>query len=201
MGGCGPETALAPFPSLNTFMKLEIVKFFVIFAIIAAGFAYFARQPRAQENQAAVATRVEPLQPTAEDLAPSPKVMKSDAEWKAQLTPQQYAILRGKVTERACSSVLVLEHRRGVFHCAGCGAPLFASDGKFESGTGWPSFTKPFVPGNIVTAKDHSFGMERDEILCARCGAHLGHVFDDGPPPAGLRYCLNGVALKFEPRP
>ncbi|MEP7014814.1 MAG: peptide-methionine (R)-S-oxide reductase MsrB [Verrucomicrobiota bacterium] len=131
---------------------------------------------------------------------PVPKVVKSDAEWKAQLTPQQYAILRGKVTERSCSSVLLLEHRRGVFRCTGCGAPLFASDGKFESGTGWPSFTKPFIPGNIVTAKDRSLGMERDEILCARCGAHLGHVFDDGPAPDGLRYCLNGLALKFEER-
>ncbi len=143
----------------------------------------------------------QPLVPTAEDLAQAPKVRKTDAEWKAQLTPEQYLVLRGHSTERACSSVLLLEHRRGVFRCAGCGAPLFASDGKFESGTGWPSFTKPFVAGNIVIAEDHTLGMNRNEVLCARCGGHLGHVFDDGPPPAGKRYCINGLALKFEPRP
>ena len=142
-----------------------------------------------------------PLVPTASDLAPQPKVEKSDAEWKAQLSEPQYLILRGHATERACSSVLLTEHRRGVFHCAGCGAPLFASDGKFESGTGWPSFTGPFVAGNIVIQKDHSLGMDRDEVLCARCGGHLGHVFDDGPPPTGRRYCINGMVLKFEERP
>jgi peptide-methionine (R)-S-oxide reductase len=141
-----------------------------------------------------------PLQPTKQDLA-APNVKKSDAEWKAQLTPEQYAILRGHKTEVACSSVLLLEHRRGVFHCAACGASLFASDGKFESGTGWPSFSRPFVPGNITTEADHSLGLEREEVLCAKCGAHLGHVFDDGPPPTGLRYCLNGLALRFEARP
>ena len=138
-----------------------------------------------------------PLVPTAADLAPQPKIGKSDAEWKAQLPEAQYRILRGHSTERACSSV----HRRGVFHCAGCGAPLFASDGKFESGTGWPSFTKPFLPGNVVIQKDHSLGMDRDEVLCARCGGHLGHVFNDGPPPTGQRYCMNGLVLKFEERP
>jgi len=182
--------------------KIGTIRLAIIWAAIVVGFAYSARHPQAQEpNDTIEAASVEPLKPTAADLAPVPKVVKTDAEWKAQLTAGQYAILRGKATERACSSILFREHRRGVFRCAGCGAPLFASDGKFESGTGWPSFSRPFIPGNIVTMKDHSLGMERDEILCARCGAHLGHVFDDGPPPTGLRYCLNGVALKFEERP
>ena len=177
------------------------IRLAIIWGAIIVAFAYSARHPQAQENNDIEAGKVEPLKPTAADLAPAPKVVKTDAEWKAQLTPEQYAVLRGKATERSCSSILLREHRRGVFRCVGCGAPLFAGDGKFESGTGWPSFTKPFIPGNIVTMKDDSLGMERDEILCARCGAHLGHVFDDGPPPTGLRYCLNGVALKFEERP
>ena len=181
-------------------MKSQMIKSLALFAVIAIAFVLSARHPRAQGVRPSTADHT-PLTPTAQDLAPASKVVKSDAEWKAQLTPQQYAILRGKVTERACSSVLLREHRRGVFHCVGCGAPLFGSDGKFESGTGWPSFAKPFVPGIIETTKDHAFGMDRDEILCGRCGAHLGHVFSDGPEPTGLRYCVNGVALKFEERP
>ncbi len=139
--------------------------------------------------------------PTPADLAPWSKVDKSEADWKAQLTPAQYQIMRGHGTERSGSSPLLSEHRRGVFHCAGCGAPLFASDSKFESGTGWPSFTKPFVAGHIVIAEDSSFFMKREEVRCARCGSHLGHVFDDGPPPTGQRYCLNGATLTFESRP
>ena len=171
----------------------------IVLLILAIAGGFFLM--RAHAGKPTDTAKPAPLTPTAEDLAPVPKVEKTDAEWKGILTPAQYTILRGHSTERACSSVLLLEHRRGVFRCVGCGAPLFASDGKFESGTGWPSFTKPFVPGNIVVAEDHTLGMDRNEILCARCGGHLGHVFDDGPPPTGQRYCINGLVLKFEERP
>ncbi len=180
-------------------MKTETLRPFAIFTLVAISLVYFALQPRAQQVRQSPDAR--PVIPTSEDRAPIQKVEKTDAEWKAQLTPAQYAVVRQKGTERAGSSELLHEHRHGVFRCVACGEPLFASDTKFESGTGWPSFTKPFVPANVVTGKDRTLLMERDEVLCARCGAHLGHVFDDGPPPTGLRYCLNGVALKFEERP
>ena len=126
------------------------------------------------------------------------EVEKTDAEWRAQLTPQQYEILRKHGTERPWSSPLLKEHRKGVFACAGCGLPLFSSDTKFESGTGWPSFFRP-LPHAVVTRTDRTLGMERTEVLCRRCGGHLGHVFDDGPKPTGLRYCMNGLALTFRP--
>ena len=142
-----------------------------------------------------------PIEPTSADVAPAAAVTKSEAEWQQQLTPAQFAVMRKHATERTGSSPLLHEHRRGVFRCVACGAPLFATDATFESGTGWPSFTKPFIAANIATSEDRSFFATRTEVHCARCGAHLGHVFDDGPPPTGLRYCMNGVALKFEPRP
>ena len=126
------------------------------------------------------------------------EIEKTDAEWRAQLTPQQYDILRNQGTERPGSSPLLKEHRKGIFACAGCDLPLFASETKFESGTGWPSFYQP-LENAVGETKDRTFGMLRTEIHCRRCGGHLGHVFDDGPPPTGLRYCMNGVALKFAP--
>src|SRR6478736_548394 len=128
------------------------------------------------------------------------EIEKTDAEWRAQLTPQQYEILRQQGTERPGSSPLLHEHRKGIFACAGCDLPLFSSDTKFESGTGWPSFYQP-LPDAVETKTDRSFFMTRTEVHCRRCGGHLGHVFDDGPPPTGLRYCMNGVALKFTPGP
>lgn len=125
-------------------------------------------------------------------------VAHSDAQWQALLTPEQYRVLRRAGTERAHSSPLNQEKRAGTFACAGCRLPLFSSAAKFDSGTGWPSFWKP-LPGAVETAVDRSFGLRRDEVLCSRCGGHLGHVFDDGPPPTGLRYCMNGVAMMFTP--
>jgi peptide-methionine (R)-S-oxide reductase len=128
------------------------------------------------------------------------EVEKTDAEWRAQLTPQQYEILRNQGTERPWSSPLLNEHRKGVFACAGCDLPLFSSETKFESGTGWPSFYQPLEHAVGIT-EDRTFGMVRSEVHCRRCGGHLGHVFDDGPKPTGLRYCMDGVALVFHPMP
>jgi peptide-methionine (R)-S-oxide reductase len=122
----------------------------------------------------------------------------SDAEWRKRLTPMQYNVLRNHGTERAGSSPLNNEHRKGTYACAGCDLPLFASETKFHSGTGWPSFHTP-LPEAVATTTDRSFFMTRTEVHCSRCVSHLGHVFEDGPPPTGLRYCMNGVALKFEP--
>ena len=124
-------------------------------------------------------------------------IEKSDAEWRQQLDPQQYSVLRKHSTERAFTSPLNAEKRSGSFVCAGCGEPLFDSATKFESGTGWPSFWQP-LPGGVGTTTDRSFFMTRTEVHCAKCGGHLGHVFPDGPQPTGERYCMNGAAMKFE---
>jgi peptide-methionine (R)-S-oxide reductase len=128
------------------------------------------------------------------------RVEKSDAEWRAQLTPEQYKVTRGHGTERAGTSPLNDEKREGVFTCVCCGAPLFASDAKFDSGTGWPSFYEPMNDDAVTEHEDRSFLMRRTEVRCARCDAHLGHVFPDGPQPTGQRFCMNGVALNFKPK-
>src|SRR6266702_987863 len=128
------------------------------------------------------------------------EVERPDAEWRKQLTEAQYDVLRRHGTERPYSSALDHEKRPGVFSCAGCDLPLFSSEAKFNSGTGWPSFYQP-LPDAVGTSEDSSFFMKRTEVHCRRCGGHLGHVFDDGPKPTGLRYCMNGVALKFAPAP
>jgi peptide-methionine (R)-S-oxide reductase len=126
------------------------------------------------------------------------EIMKSEEEWKKQLTPEQFYVLRQHGTERAGTSPLNAEKRAGLFNCAGCDLPVYSSTTKFESGTGWPSFWKP-LDNAVGTSEDKSFFMTRTEVHCRRCGGHLGHVFNDGPPPTGLRYCMNGIAMKFVP--
>ena len=126
--------------------------------------------------------------------------LKSEEDWRRKLSPEQFHVLREHGTEPRGSSPLTKEKRQGTFLCAACGARLFESDAKFESGTGWPSFTAPVAENAVATTVDHSHGMTRTEVHCRECGGHLGHVFPDGPAPTGLRYCMNGVAMSFEPK-
>ena len=130
----------------------------------------------------------------------TPRVVKTDAEWQRQLTPEQYKIARGKGTEAPFCGTLLDNHQDGVYACVCCGLPLFSSDSKFNSGTGWPSFFQPVAPENVIEHADDSLGMRRTEILCARCDCHLGHVFEDGPRPTGLRFCVNSDSLMFTPK-
>jgi len=163
------------------------------FILIAAGFTILSCNGKGTKAQSVQQSQQE----IGEMAEAKDTVKKTEEEWKHCLTPEQYRILREKGTERPFTGEFWNHHGEGMYVCAACGQPLFSSEAKFESGTGWPSFWKPISKESVEEEMDHSYGMRRVEVLCSKCEGHLGHVFDDGPAPTGLRYCINSAALKF----
>ena len=174
---------------------------FILFSVFTALTACNATTNTPQVVTASVGTTTMPEKMSAPEGATDTikKITKTPEEWRKQLDASAYNVLREKGTERAYSGKYWDNHAKGTYYCAACNLPLFSSDTKFESGTGWPSFYQPINKQNVTQVTDSSFGMERTEVECARCGGHLGHIFDDGPKPTGLRYCMNSVSLTFVP--